>query len=444
VQPEATVHQKKVVNGIRHELDRLQPSTADSSATSSTGRKLRSQECTRFKSELSAYFPEYDEVIGNDAKEQHLLNVETPIIIVDFSLPTTRDSSARHSGQGLPAASHSVRSFGGCLFAELAEATRIDFGLPDHQEQYDDSTDPLADSYYMPSHRKAARLEKSIRNTERSRAQHEKDQIVRILNELQGHDWLRTMGVNGVTETRKKSFEPARDHFIRGCQAILGKFRHWSQEEKRRKLEKERVLAEEEEEEEEEGDEEDEDSDAEIADSDASEHHLDGDGVDDSEDHHAGYARSKRVVARSKRLKRDAKVSDGNDEESDEDPPDSSDVDASIARQLRDEAAVARAKYRKSHTAKRPRSDSFTHISEQDSLSRHRDFTSFFEKKHQRDAALNRARRRGRNATAAVAWGHDIPELDVYDFYLPEEFRDPETMKTRERQKRRARRETKH
>jgi hypothetical protein len=27
---------------------------------------LRSQEATRFKSELSAYFPEYDEVIGND------------------------------------------------------------------------------------------------------------------------------------------------------------------------------------------------------------------------------------------------------------------------------------------------------------------------------------------------------------------------------------------
>lgn len=359
---------------------------------------------------------------------------------MDSSLPTTRDASARHSGQGLPIANHSIRSFGSGLFAELAEATRIDFGLPDHHEQYDDLADPLADSYYMPSHRKAARLEKSIRNTERSRAQHEKDQIVRILNELQGHDWLRTMGVNGVTETRKKSFEPARDHFIRGCQAILGKFRHWSQEEKRRKLEKERVLAEEEDEE----DEEDEDSDAEIADSDDSSHQLDEDEVEASEDHDGDHARSKRAVARSKRLKRDADVSDGNDEESEEDPPDSSDVDAFIARQLRDEAALARAKYRKSHTTKRPRSDSFTRISEQDSPSRHRDFTSFFEKKHQRDAALNRARRRGRTATAAVAWGHDVPDLDVYDFYLPEEFRDPETMKTRERQKRRARRETKH
>lgn len=70
-QPATTKHQSKVKNGIKHELDRLQPSAADaSSANSRTGRKLRSQEATRFKSELSAYFPDYDEVIGNDPKEQ--------------------------------------------------------------------------------------------------------------------------------------------------------------------------------------------------------------------------------------------------------------------------------------------------------------------------------------------------------------------------------------
>jgi hypothetical protein len=62
-----TKHQKKVINGIRHELDRLRPNAED---TKHGGRKLRSQEGTRFKSELSAYFPEYDEVIGNDPKEQ--------------------------------------------------------------------------------------------------------------------------------------------------------------------------------------------------------------------------------------------------------------------------------------------------------------------------------------------------------------------------------------
>jgi hypothetical protein len=65
--PNLTKHQAKVINGIKHELDRLQPQPED---TKERGRKLRSQEATRFKSELSAYFPDYDEVIGNDPKEQ--------------------------------------------------------------------------------------------------------------------------------------------------------------------------------------------------------------------------------------------------------------------------------------------------------------------------------------------------------------------------------------
>lgn len=62
-----TKHQAKVINGIKHELDRLQPSHDD---TKEQGRKLRSQEATRFKSDLSAYFPDYDEVIGNDPKAE--------------------------------------------------------------------------------------------------------------------------------------------------------------------------------------------------------------------------------------------------------------------------------------------------------------------------------------------------------------------------------------
>lgn len=62
-----TKHHLKVANGIRHEIDKLQPSLADLQGET---RKLRSQEGTRFKSELSAYFPEYDEVIGNEPKEE--------------------------------------------------------------------------------------------------------------------------------------------------------------------------------------------------------------------------------------------------------------------------------------------------------------------------------------------------------------------------------------
>lgn len=65
-QQNITKNQSKVLNGMKHELDRLQPQTSD---TKSQGRKLRSQEATKFKSELSAYFPDYDEVIGNEAKQ---------------------------------------------------------------------------------------------------------------------------------------------------------------------------------------------------------------------------------------------------------------------------------------------------------------------------------------------------------------------------------------
>lgn len=68
-QNQLTNHQKKVINGIRHELDRLQPGTADAPPPKDQGRKLRSQEATRFKSDLAHYFPDYDEVIGNEAKE---------------------------------------------------------------------------------------------------------------------------------------------------------------------------------------------------------------------------------------------------------------------------------------------------------------------------------------------------------------------------------------
>lgn len=67
-----TIHQKKIANGLQHELDRLQPRPTD--INKDEKRKLRSQEGTRFKSELSAYFPEYDEVIGNEPKETRKLS----------------------------------------------------------------------------------------------------------------------------------------------------------------------------------------------------------------------------------------------------------------------------------------------------------------------------------------------------------------------------------
>jgi hypothetical protein len=84
--PAPAKHQSKVAKGLKHELDRLQPNEAD---TKDQGRKLRSQEVIRFKSELSSYFPEYDEVIGNDPKETRKFTITPPSFTTQFPVPIT-------------------------------------------------------------------------------------------------------------------------------------------------------------------------------------------------------------------------------------------------------------------------------------------------------------------------------------------------------------------
>jgi hypothetical protein len=61
-----TNHAQKVATGVKRELDNLRVSLPDKLDEK---RTLRSQEGHRYKSELSAYFPEYDVVIGNEPEE---------------------------------------------------------------------------------------------------------------------------------------------------------------------------------------------------------------------------------------------------------------------------------------------------------------------------------------------------------------------------------------
>uniref|UniRef100_A0A0D2XQ49 Something about silencing protein 4 domain-containing protein n=1 Tax=Fusarium oxysporum (strain Fo5176) TaxID=660025 RepID=A0A0D2XQ49_FUSOF len=273
-----TKHQSKVINGIKHELDRLQPQPSDTN-TQEQGRKLRSQEATRFKSELSAYFPEYDEVIGNEPKEQR----------------------------------------------------------------------------------------------------------------LQGHDWLRVMGVSGVTETKKKTFEPARNHFIKGCQAILDKFRNWVLEEKRRKMEKDKARAEKEEEENSSSVEEDEAGD-------------DSENGDASDSESPAKQLQEEAMARSKNAK------------------------GSKNRKSTPQPAVAKIP-RPAKAAPAPKPPEPP-----------KEFKSFFSKRYERESALHRHRRTGRKI---MAWGLPIPEIPEVDFDLPEEYRDEDTLKARARKQRRERRRSK-
>lgn len=258
--------------------------------------------------------------------------------------------------------------------------------------------DTLPDSVFEPAHKKAERLERSIRNSEKGRAQHEKDQIIRLLGGLEGHDWLRVMGVSGVTESRKKTFEPARDHFIKGCQSILEKFRAWAAEEKRRKRDKDKALAYARKE---------------------SEHRTDGE-VDAAEQF---------VEVSDAQEDQDVDGEDG-EARSEGDPPDS-DIDASIAKQLQEEAfAAANKRSRRGHGANRPLSPPESQTP--------RAFTSFFDKKYQRDAALSKNRRRGRSV---LAWGHAVPDMEEAEFVLPEEYRDEDTLKVQARRKRKQKRD---
>ncbi|KAL8311884.1 hypothetical protein RB597_002473 [Gaeumannomyces tritici] len=393
---------KRELGSLR--VDKSTPKAAE-------GRKLRSQEATRFKSDLAAYFPDYDEVIGNDPKPDHLLDVTTPILVIDQA--PTRPSSVRlphttRDHEGIGPDSYPIRSYGDNLFTELWESQEISFAfLQARDRKAEDVRDPLPDSYFEFAHKKAERAEKTIRNSERGRAQHEKEQIIRLLDGLQGPDWLRTMGVSGITEGKKKEFEGPRRYFIRGCEAILEKFRQWGVEEKRRKLEKDRALA-------------------------AAAQLEIGHGL------------------------HEAQAADGGQEERNEssglielvtdtdgDPPDS-DVDASIAKQLSEETKARSKVVVKKPPVKRSRRQQELAPPPPPSpppppleATPPKPFTSFFDKKYLRDAALNKTRRKGRTV---LAWGHTVPDMDEADFEIPPEFLDEKTMRSNARRKRRDKR----
>jgi len=80
---------------------------------------------------------------------------------------------------------------------------------------------------------------------------HEKVQLERLLDGLQGPDWLKVMGITGVTDGERKDWEPKRDFFVKEVEALVDKFRVWKEEEKRLRAEKEAAREEEEEESEE-------------------------------------------------------------------------------------------------------------------------------------------------------------------------------------------------
>jgi len=372
-----------------------------------------------------------------------LLNIGTPIIVVSGdSSPALAKTSAKNTKQSLtnshqsqPIDTTRIRSYSDALFTNLWGSQTVDFGFLGYKGKSLEE-DPLPDSVFQPIHKKLERSARSYRNAEKGRAQHERDQIIRLLDGLQGPDWLRVLGVSGITESRKKQYEPARQHFINGCQVVLEKFRKWAAEEKRRKQEKDRAHQAEKRAASEESHRGKVESKGGSRRTSGGRSSKNGGGATDQEDHET----SREIVEIPDS---DDEMADGvgsrEGDDSDGDPPDYSDVDASIAKQLREEAIAAA---KKSSASKRGRKRRATdppaaEAAPPPAAEPYKEFTSFFEKKYQREAALNKTRRKGRKV---MAWGQTVPELPEMEFEMPEELLDEETLKAHARRKRRAKR----
>lgn len=104
-------------------------------------------------------------------------------------------------------------------------------------------TDPLADEEYLPSHKRGERIEKQERNKEKEKARHEKAQLDKLLEELSGPEWLKTMGIPITTDADRKSYESKRIHYLKKVKELLAKFDEWKEKERHLRERKDRAAA---------------------------------------------------------------------------------------------------------------------------------------------------------------------------------------------------------
>lgn len=274
--------------------------------------------------------------------------------------------------------------------------------LDQHLAVPSEEADPLADSVYLKAHHKAERHEKQMKNGDKERAQHEKYQLERLLEELRGPDWLKTLGISGITDTEKKKYEMKRALFIRETKALIDKFRRWKEEEKRRKSEKQQRL-------------------------------LDEGGTTLTPDRSDSVAP---ISTRKPRSRLRVRASGGRSgtvsravSDSGDEVPDSRELDNLASQQLQEEAKLATLKSRKSLT----QTSLESYVT---NLSVRKPFTSFFEKEHIRDAVIS-GRNRGRKS---YAFGIEVPDLNEQDFELPDGILTDDTIRASQRMRRRQRR----
>ncbi|KAL4902602.1 something about silencing, SAS, complex subunit 4-domain-containing protein [Aspergillus multicolor] len=353
-------------------------------------RSLRSHDGgSRVKSELALYFPNYDQIISLEPPKTELFAGNTIIKLVDdLTEPPIPPLAFSCSDADTPFGNPLV-NLQKCEVITLPDSRPnnepgtglevVEEGKEEKEEEAEE--DPLNDEHYFKAHRRHERQEKQLRNIERDRAQHEKQQLDRLLDELKSQDWLRIMGITfpgrSLSEPEKKLYEPKRDYFIAEISALLQKFKIWKEEEKRRKLDKDYKPA--------------------------------------SASFHSDPAESNTNTSSSK-------DKDKHDDEDD------TDVDALAARQLLQEARSA--------TAGKRKPEQLEHLPPlpPDPL---KSFTSFFDKPHLRAQAMS-GNRKGRTR---LAFGHPVPELEEKEFELPVDILTPEAIKDCQRKRRRIKRE---
>jgi hypothetical protein len=224
------------------------------------------------------------------------------------------------------------------------------------------------------------------------------------------------MGLPNVHESEKKNYEPKRQILVQELVTLVNKFQAWKDEERRRKLEKEKP--------------------------------------DDANSR------------KRSRLEDDSSPAPGDVPGT----PDPHEADALAARQLHQEARSATAKPRKRKSTKstvaeeepkpspKRKSDSTAEPKppapappknlKQASLSlfwapapREGPFTSFSRQRHVRDAAIaaTKGTRRG-GSRSALAFGHSVPDLEEADFEPPEDILTEEAILQSQRKRRRLKR----
>ncbi|KAI6808130.1 hypothetical protein KC342_g18687, partial [Hortaea werneckii] len=404
-------------------------------------RTLRSQdEGPRLKSELATYFPEYEDVVFGTDKEAAFLTVDTALYITDDAAKKETDSSAASSpqkartgpdhatgentngGRALPATPHRKPSqqYNGCSPVDL---DKIMAGFPSGTE------DPLDDNHFEKSHKRAERKEKQLRNIEKERAMHEKVSLERLLDGLLGHDWLKVLGITGVTDSEAKKYEKPRAYFIAEVQSLVDKFKMWKDGERRQRLEREAARrAEESSEDEQEDNDGDESSEADSSVGPPSSELNAGATRQLLQETHSAVAVQQRSGFKI-RLKKTptsspAAVHPSKPPRQQQPPPSSSSSSVRPPPPL--------------HHPHPSTSTHEQHIPPWLHASPEPPITSFYAKRHLRDAALSKTRH-GRNVTA---FGHPLPEMpEEREFELPGELLTEEALRASARERRRRRRE---